>query len=237
MKRIYTLTTIAFFILSLNNVNAQTVWTGPTTTFTKFNNANWNLEANQDRITNNVWITRGDTSTLFNIKVETDAGVAGESANPAPSDTEWAYGTTANYNTLAYQSLNALIGQNYKNIVDGQDMVIHLITDDIYIDLKFTSWTKGNGGGFTYERSTDQSLSSNEFKLDKNITLFPNPSSDFIQVSNLIEIENFKIFNILGVLIKKGTISNSSEIDIKNFDNGLYFLKFDKGNTLTFLKK
>ena len=37
-------------------------------------------------------------------------------------------------------------------------MVLHLITDYIYIDLKFISWQAGNvgtgDGGFSYERST-----------------------------------------------------------------------------------
>jgi hypothetical protein len=37
----------------------------------------------------------------------------------------------------------------------GVDAVVHLITDDIYLSLKFTSWSaSGSGGGFSYERST-----------------------------------------------------------------------------------
>ena len=42
------------------------------------------------------------------------------------------------------------------NIV-GRDAVVHLITEDIYLDLKFTSWNGGHtspGGGFSYVRST-----------------------------------------------------------------------------------
>ena len=36
----------------------------------------------------------------------------------------------------------------------GNDMVLHLITDDIYIDIKYLSWTQnGQGGGFSYQRS------------------------------------------------------------------------------------
>ncbi len=44
-----------------------------TTTFTKSNNADWTLEANQDRITDNVWITRANNSGIFNIATETEA--------------------------------------------------------------------------------------------------------------------------------------------------------------------
>jgi len=36
-----------------------------------------------------------------------------------------------------------------------QDMVLHIIPDNSYLDIKFTSWSGGaSGGGFSYERST-----------------------------------------------------------------------------------
>jgi len=35
----------------------------------------------------------------------------------------------------------------------GQDAVLHLISDDIYLSIKFTGWG-GAGGSFSYDRST-----------------------------------------------------------------------------------
>jgi hypothetical protein len=35
----------------------------------------------------------------------------------------------------------------------GKDLVMHLIDDDIYLNIKFTSWSVGKKGGFSYERS------------------------------------------------------------------------------------
>jgi hypothetical protein len=58
------------------------------------------------------------------------------------------------------------------------------------------------------------------FKLD------PNPSSDFIKLSGLSKSERFSIHNILGEVISKGVISNKDKIDIQNFNDGIYFLKF-----------
>ncbi len=49
---------------------AQTVWTGPTITFTRPNNVDWNQPENQDRITDTVWITRKNTQGIFNIAQE-----------------------------------------------------------------------------------------------------------------------------------------------------------------------
>jgi Bacterial Ig domain len=36
----------------------------------------------------------------------------------------------------------------------GVNAVLHLIAEDIYIDIKFITWTSVSGGGFAYERST-----------------------------------------------------------------------------------
>jgi hypothetical protein len=40
-----------------------------------------------------------------------------------------------------------------KNVV-GKNLVLHLIEDDIYLAVKFTSWSNGKRGGFSYERNT-----------------------------------------------------------------------------------
>ena len=39
----------------------------------------------------------------------------------------------------------------------GKDAVLHLISEDIYIDIKITSWVSGQGS-FSYQRSTPSDL-------------------------------------------------------------------------------
>ncbi|MDO5969196.1 T9SS type A sorting domain-containing protein, partial [Flavivirga aquimarina] len=80
-------------------------------------------------------------------------------------------------------------------------------------------------------------LSINENIEVSNIKLYPNPSPDFIQISGLPRTENYTIYNILGTKISSGIISNNEKIDIKKSPNGLYFLKFENGNTFKFIKK
>ena len=232
---------VAFFILSTNTTNAQTEWTGTTTTFTKSNNADWTLEANQDRITDNVWITRANNSGIFNIATETEAdGSSGNGISPA--DTEWAFGTISDgVSSLTFTTWGVShtdeTGGNPPSLVN-QDMVLHLITDDIYIDIKFLSWSSGgSGGGFSYERSTDQNLSTNEFASSHSVKLFPNPSNDFIQFSGLSKKENYAIYNIIGTKITNGKVFNDEKVDVLNLTKGLYFLKFDNGNTIKFIKE
>src|SRR6185295_13995089 len=67
--------------------------------------------------------------------------------------TEWAYGTTAAYATLMYLPWADWAAKSPPSTI-GLDAVLHLIAEDIYLDIRFTSWSVMMGGGFAYERST-----------------------------------------------------------------------------------
>ncbi|RLJ64494.1 putative secreted protein (Por secretion system target) [Lacinutrix venerupis] len=231
MKQFYILTSI--FILSFSQIYGQTEWTGPTITVTKTDYADWTLPENQDAITANVILTRADNRGIFNIAQETEFD---NNNYTSPIDTEWAIGTIADgVGTLTFDTWDNTHSASPQNIINV-DVVLHLITDDIYIDTKITAWTSGGaGGGFTYERSTDPSLSTNKFELDNAFKIYPNPSNDYIYILGLTGIEKYTIYNVLGAKIKKGVISNNEKIDIRDFTNGLYFLKFENGNTIKFL--
>lgn len=130
--------------------DAATIWTGPLTNFVNLAGTDPLIATNQDRITTNVWITRGDMKGIFNAATETEFADFS-----SPLGTRWADGTTANYSTLTYTDWNTWA----KNLHGGPpgtvgvDAVMHLVDDDIYIDVKFTSWGV-QAGGFSYQRST-----------------------------------------------------------------------------------
>ena len=130
------------------STQAADVWTGPRITFSKPTNSDWKLPSNQDRITSNVWITRSIASGLFNARTE-----SGYVFNYSPDDTEWAFGTTADIGSVSFQNWREAVFENPPASV-GQDMVLHLISEDIFIDLKFLSWAGVDNGSFSYERST-----------------------------------------------------------------------------------
>lgn len=201
--------------------------------FTKDNNANIDLEEHQDRITDNVWITRGNNGGgIYNIATESNY-----TKYVSPADTEWAFGITANIGSLTFDDFQHTHSDNAPSIVN-QNMVLHLITDDIYIDIKFASWTQGPeiGGGFSYERSTNQNLGASEFEIKNKLKIYPNPSRSFIQVSGLIDTEHYKVYNILGNKIIEGTISNNQILNIQNLTRGLYFISFDGKSIMKFIK-
>ncbi len=131
--------------------NAAVIWDGPTVVFSKADDADHTLEANQDRITDNVWLTRdNDGGPIFNIQVESSNN------NNGPTGTEWAIGTVDNLESLQFSPLRQALGgqrMSFQEIV-GQDMVLYLVEDDVYLSIRFTAWSSGKGGGFAYERSS-----------------------------------------------------------------------------------
>jgi hypothetical protein len=139
------------------------VWNGPPISFTKLNHADYTLPINQDRLTDHVWLTRLNARPLINIFVEDYP-----QDFLSPLDTEWAFGptqpgnpgpiTASNFRRLEFSpfavALNRAIGAYVLQYGPG---VLHLISDDTYVNIRFTSWTSGDdigGGGFSYIRST-----------------------------------------------------------------------------------
>lgn len=219
-----------FFILLVSKlVVAQTTWNGPTMTFTKTDNADPTLAENQDQITSNVWLTRGNSGgQLYNAKTESDS-----SKSTSPDDTQWALGTTSNIGTLTFSTFR---GTSKPQDAVGQNMVLHLVTDDIYIDIKITSWTSGSnsGGGFSYERSTDPNLSIVDYEMPK-LSLYPNPSTSFLRISGLKAAEPYCIYSILGGKTQSGIITENQEIDVNRLQTGIYMLQVSN-TALPFVK-
>lgn len=129
---------------------APSIWSknDSTVVFTKADNADWTQAANQDRITDNFWLTRQDNRGLFNILNEFEYD-----GDFSPSGTRWGFGTTANIDTIAFKTWPDLHDGSPPDLV-GEDMVVYSIADNLVFDINFSSWTESDGGGgFSYTRS------------------------------------------------------------------------------------
>ena len=132
----------------VGDTSSSNIWNGPTVVFSKEDGADFTQESNQDRITPNVWITRGNGGQIFNIAKE-DSADKGDS----PVGTLWAKGNIENIDNLTFKPFRLGVGQ--PKAVVGSDLVLYLVNDNIYISVKFTSWSQGQKGGFAYERSSE----------------------------------------------------------------------------------
>jgi alpha-tubulin suppressor-like RCC1 family protein len=68
-------------------------------------------------------------------------------------------------------------------------------------------------------------LDINDFSLNNNFTIYPNPTNNilFIKNNNLVAIDKIIICDLTGKILFEST-SNISEIDFDNFQNGIYLL-------------
>jgi len=129
---------------------AATIWNGPLTLFTQA--TPYPGPGDRDQLTPKVALTRANPTGagdggLFNAVTETsfDKFVS-------PADTEWAVGSLTDYATLSYSDWTSAGGGSPVHNYPGEQLVVHLISDDIYLSLQFTALT--SGPGFSYIRST-----------------------------------------------------------------------------------
>jgi len=214
-------------IIALFLCYSQTVWDGPMITFTKQNFAAPTSEDSQDRITDLVWLTRGNNGgQLYNAKTESNS-----SKSNSPEDTRWAFGTTSNLGSLTFSTFR---GTSKPKLAIGQNMVVHLISDDIYIDIKITSWSSGSnsGGGFSYERSTNPNLSV-EYKDALDVFVYPNPTTGLVR-TNQDFIEQIRVYDLTGKQLME---TNDSSVDLSAFKNGVYLIQLFRSDTKNWVTK
>jgi hypothetical protein len=149
----------AIGLTTTTTIAQPSVWSGLTFSFIKTGYADPELAENQDRLTEHVWLTRGDDRGLLNAVDECGftAG-CGYTSNFSPADTEWATNlvpgnaglaiAASNWQQLQFTDWEAAYGDRVGTLIVGRDAVVHLITDDIYLDLRFTTWSSALSGGF-----------------------------------------------------------------------------------------
>ncbi len=173
-------------LVALSN-HAAMIWDGPLFTYNQ-PAANPTQATNQDRITPDVWLTRAASKGLFNAFYETNATAL------SPTNTEWAFGTLSNYVSLPYTNWLAMLNGQSPTTLVNQPLVVHFISDDIYVSLQFTQWVAGGSGGFAYQRSTPRlpiifptttSVSDGQFHL--SYSAYPGIAYVVQSSSNLVD--------------------------------------------------
>ncbi|MDE0838445.1 MAG: PQQ-dependent sugar dehydrogenase, partial [Kiritimatiellae bacterium] len=140
---------VVLFLAATTTLHAATIWDGPLITYSQ-PGGDPTQSANQDPLTANVVITRALTQGIFNLVNE-----AAYVKHTSPTDTEWAVGDLSNATNLSYTTWQLVdgIGKPVLNL-PNQQLVLHLVTDDIYLSAKFTALGDHGAGLFTYIRST-----------------------------------------------------------------------------------
>lgn len=286
------------------------IWDGQDLVFTKATGADWTQEANQDRITDNIWLTRQNNRPIYNYKwwqdtFNTDAsgpdisfdffGNGENSGSPTQTFTatggtkglRWAildntgattdnWGGFSMYGTLGssehfysfanvsqmVQALESDSETTVNSVVDnftinittnsevntntstgapinliGKKLGVWIEDENIYFTLTLNSWQAEGNGGVSYTRSTDGSLSTDKPETSSQIILAPNPVQDRMYVYGLDKPSTYRIYNLLGIEVSQGWLSDGGAVEVAPLPKGLYFLKLQNGNAIKFVKE
>jgi hypothetical protein len=159
--KLFTILVVMVMAVS-TQVYAATVWEYDYITFTKPTGADWTDPQYQDRITSSVVLTRGDYAGLFNYEQEDHY----QGWNISPMDTEWAFlglrgnpsdnasVTASNNQNLDFEKFAYALDTFVGEYIVGRPGVLHLVSDDIYLNIEFSEWGCCGGGGFSYTRTS-----------------------------------------------------------------------------------
>ena len=100
-------------------------------------------------------------------------------------------------------------------------------------DWDSSTGTYSGGATWVFNRMTPSSISESELQ---NLTIFPNPSSDWISINGIQKNMTISILNVNGQIMQKESLTPGDKIDISHLENGTYFLKTENG-VLKFIKQ
>ncbi len=122
---------------------------GTPVTFTKEN-----YEDIIDEISDAVHIKRDSSRGIYNSVTESSYDNVDYTS---PADTEWnsdGWSILTNIKDRSYLSWAISLEYNPQEFLVDREMLMHIISEDRYFLVKFSSWTSGAmGGGFSYERT------------------------------------------------------------------------------------
>ena len=95
-------------------------------------------------------------------------------------------------------------------------------------------------GAELWKVESDNVLGTTAFSAE-TISLFPNPASSEIHITNLKTDSTFEVYSILGKAVMNGTLSSSENtIDIAELAAGIYLIRIEedqKLSTIRFVKQ
>jgi parallel beta-helix repeat protein len=109
----------------------------------------YNYSSVTDNISDAVHLTRGNTQGIYNAVTETHY-----THYSSPDDTQWSdiYETPqADPVNLSYADWEDAVDANPPDMV-GNVIYMHIISENRFFQMNFTSWQEGGGGGFSYTR-------------------------------------------------------------------------------------
>ena len=118
------------------------------------------------------------------------------------------------------------------------DLAMIGVVSNSTIQFRFELGTDRCGGELAWGLSDimiyncEEVLSVTENELDTMVSVYPNPTSNILNVETVSTISSVEVLNILGqTLYSKTTNNNKVQIDLSAFQTGNYFIRVTADNT------
>jgi|TARA_E500000075_G_scaffold26533_1_gene23254 hypothetical protein len=184
-------------------------------TFTKNANTDPSLKENQDRISDKVWLTRGNQYGIYNAYDQTSA------KNQPTSGIELALGNFEELSQLNFETISQW-GKKFKGNWLNKNLVLKLTETNEYYSFVMTSWE--TRGGFSYTRSST-ALSITDYS--NTLTIYPNPTKSILIIEGNIEYD-IEVYDLLG---NKALETQGNSVNMEHLSTATYIVKVtDKSN-------
>lgn len=145
------------------------------------------------------------------------------------TDVHFEYGVTNSFGSSIIGTPNFAYGFA-TNLITG------LINNPLENQTYYYRLAATNNGNVIYSDTYQYTtLSNTDFDLEKEITLYPNPATDFLNIKSngSDKVTAIEFYNTLGQRIYYENVSNISDIkiDVSNLKKGIYFVKVNFENS------
>lgn len=184
---------------------------------------------------NGVLFFEGDTGTsndqLFKYDPNTDtitnvSNITGSTATGGNNHDPEDYAVVGNYMYYRGEPADDTNGYLYRTNGTTSELITSAIKDiDDIVVLNGKLYFEGDNGTTGNELyMLDPTTLSIESVSKNTLQIYPNPASEFIQIASEYLNSSYKIYSILGQVVKEGTIT-SSQISVSGISKGNYILK------------
>jgi len=133
-----------------------------------------------------------------------------------------------------YSISDLLLPNEYTEDEEILSYFTHKLTNvDIY-DGHGNNWELDMAANFYY---SEININSIEKTVTPNISITPNPTTGDFYINNISNDLKVEIYDISGKLVKNIIINGTNKIDIRELNNGLYFVILTDNKNNTFTKK
>ena len=132
-------------------------------------------------------------------------------------------GSSTSFTYDGISTSSGLAGVSYQNSTSGVEYLAFPI-ETVYNDNERKDLLN-----YIFQKYSSLLAVDDSF-IKSNITLYPNPTRGFINISNptFVKINNISVFNIYGQRLK--AIKDQNNLDISTLTNGIYFVKIEDTN-------